>query len=323
MRSCTHSKGLPRVDLGKKEARPACVARARQRTARDKVGLGGAGRDQRAPSRGASGGESGRGGLGRSGARRDGSAGDQRQAFRHTTHNVSVLLLFFSRKSGARVNAQLEGRIRRCGRPATAFASEPATTIGCSAGGRPSISARKVRISFTTWLSDRPMDREARVIGVDLDGLVALMVVAPRGARRDDPVPSRPQGQGRHRRLVGQVRERRLVDVVARDPLIISADVVVGLEVAGEGRAESDDRAHLPRATMRELTGEHPAEAPADQQHLAPAPDLVEPSLEKLAACRPWPRYSGREARDALSSPRGRVRGEGPSSCGRWRRSRG
>jgi hypothetical protein len=31
----------------------------------------------------------------RSGARGDGSAGDQRKTSRHTTHNVLVLLLFF------------------------------------------------------------------------------------------------------------------------------------------------------------------------------------------------------------------------------------
>ena len=38
---------------------------------------------------------SGRGGEGRTGAHRKASAGDKGQAFRHTTHNAYVLLLFF------------------------------------------------------------------------------------------------------------------------------------------------------------------------------------------------------------------------------------
>ena len=78
------------------------------------------------------------------------------------------------------------------------------------------------------------MDRETGVIGVDLDRLVALMVAAAGGAWCDDPVSARPQGQGRDRRLVDDVREGGLVDVVARDPLVIVADVGVGLEIAGE-----------------------------------------------------------------------------------------
>ena len=56
MRSCTQSKGLPRSTCGRrKPVQPA--SRGAAANSSDKVGLGGAGRDQRAPSRGASGGD--------------------------------------------------------------------------------------------------------------------------------------------------------------------------------------------------------------------------------------------------------------------------
>ena len=56
------------------------------------------------------------------------------------------------------------------------------------------------------------------MIGVDLDRFVALIGRGPVPRRRDDSVAPRPQCQGRHRRLVADARERRLVDVVTRQP---------------------------------------------------------------------------------------------------------
>ena len=107
-------------------ARRKPVQPASRGAAREQLGQGGAGWRGQGPARTQQGRvrrRSGRGGLGRSGARGDGSAGDERQAFRHTTHNVSVLLLFFfSRLGGESQCRELQrSGIRRCGARATAF----------------------------------------------------------------------------------------------------------------------------------------------------------------------------------------------------------
>src|SRR6476659_3324549 len=120
------------------------------------------------------------------------------------------------------------------------------------------------------------------MIGVDFDRLVDLMVLAARRARRDDPVAARPEGQRWHRRLAVTARERRLIDVVASDPLIQLADVGVGLVVAGKGRAERDYRAHLVGVAVRKLTREHATEAPADDQDRPPVVNFVEPPAQQL-----------------------------------------
>ena len=80
---------LGRIDLSQQQPRPAGVA--------------GVGREQFGKSRHSS--EHARKRrIDRSGAREDGSAGDEREVSCHTTHNVSVLLLFLSRDSPAGVN---------------------------------------------------------------------------------------------------------------------------------------------------------------------------------------------------------------------------
>ena len=56
---------------------------------------------------------------------------------------------------------------------------------------------------------------------------VALIVEPARGAERDDPVAARPDGQRRHRRLVGDARDRRLVDLVPGDPFVEPPDIVL------------------------------------------------------------------------------------------------
>ena len=69
----------------------------------------------------------------RSGAREDGSAGDQRQTSRHTTHNAYVLLLFFV--------------------PQLADKSQWRDSGGLMIDGCPSISPRKAPISPPIRLS--------------------------------------------------------------------------------------------------------------------------------------------------------------------------
>src|SRR6476469_3071116 len=62
--------------------------------------------------------------------------------------------------------------------------------------------------------------REGHVMAVELDLLVPLVVQAASGARSDEPVAPRPNGEMRHRRLVGDARQWRFVDAVPRDPLV-------------------------------------------------------------------------------------------------------
>jgi hypothetical protein len=86
------------ANLRQQESRPAAVARVRC----EQLGQGRIGRVGQAPALAKPAGETMM--FNRSGARGDGSAGDQRQASCHTTHNVLVLLLFLSLASCARVN---------------------------------------------------------------------------------------------------------------------------------------------------------------------------------------------------------------------------
>jgi len=89
--------GSGRVDLRQEKPGPTAITRARG----EQFGKGGAGRRARAPAlaqprlEGRVFTPSGDG---------DSSAGDERQAFRHTTHNASVLLLFLSLDSETGVN---------------------------------------------------------------------------------------------------------------------------------------------------------------------------------------------------------------------------
>ena len=81
---------------------------------------------------------------------------------------------------------------------------------------------------------------------------------SPRAARGAiDPVLARPDCEVRHRRLVGDARDRRLVDLVAGDPFIEPPDIVL-LRVAGEWRAQGHHRADPlgdGRAPARARTG--------------------------------------------------------------------
>src|SRR6476620_8385030 len=119
-------------------------------------------------------------------------------------------------------------------------------------------------------------------MGIDLDRLVDLVRTAARRTWSDDSVPAAPQGESRHRRLVGQVRKGRIVDVVTCDQLIKLADIGVGLEIAREWRAKRDDRADLLRAAMRQLPCKHAAKAPADEQELAPVLQLIDAPFQQF-----------------------------------------
>src|SRR5205085_8425512 len=116
--------------------------------------------------------------------RGDSSAGDQRQASCHTTHNVFcstfVLVPRFRTKSQWRD------------------------------------SPRRLSLDFLEEflhlanhvLGRRRGNAEGHMVAIELGFLVALMVEPARGARRDQPVPPRPDGEVRDRRLLGDPRDR-------------------------------------------------------------------------------------------------------------------
>ena len=316
MRSCTHSKGLPALDLGKQEACPACVARAQPRTARTRWGWVARAGASAHPARWGA----GRGFRPHGFRRRRPGKGLPPHNSQRFCSTFVLCLATQGRESMARLDRT---EIRPCARPsrlwraacdhpsaatpAGALRSRPGT---CGSRSRPgSAPAGEPRSPCDRCRSRPPCRAHGRGR-------------ARRAARRSRPAATRGQGSAPAACRVKCGNGGSFTSWPG-DPLIIFADVGVGLEVAGEGRAERDDRADLLRTTMRQLPGEHPAEAPADQQ--APcAGRLISSSRAREApSCRPWPRYSGPEAKGAPASPRGRAHGEGPSSCDRWRESRG
>ncbi len=64
--------------------------------------------------------------------------------------------------------------------------------------------------------------------------------------------------------------------------LVKFANVGVGLVIARKGRAEHHHGADLAGAAISQLAGEHPAQAPPDEQHLAPLRNRVEPAAQQL-----------------------------------------
>src|SRR5438105_13763310 len=100
---------------------------------------------------------------------------------------------------------------------------------------------------------------------LELDRIVAVVFQAARGARRDDSIAPRPKGKMRHRRLFGHPRDRWLIDLVTRDPLVHSPDIVL-LGVAGEWRSESHDCEDLIRCGSCQFSRINPSKAPADEQ---------------------------------------------------------
>ena len=125
---------------------------------------------------------------------------------------------------------------------------------------------RKLWISRTTWRGRLRGHAERHVGAVHLDRLVAFLVQPARGARRDDAVLARPESERRHRRLVGDPRDRRLVDLVPGDPFVEPPDIV--LRAGRRRRASPGSPPPAPcRAWPRQLAGKKAAEAPADDQH--------------------------------------------------------
>src|SRR5829696_709127 len=104
------------------------------------------------------------------------------------------------------------------------------------------------------------------------------MVQPARGARSDEAVPARPDGEMRDGRLVSNPGERRLVHAVPGNLLVERPDGVL-MGIAGEGRPKRDHRPHLVRVVARIFPREEPAEAPADEHDLT----LVVQSLDALA----------------------------------------
>ena len=248
IRSWTHSSGFRGVDLGQQEPRPAAVARMRG----EQLGEGGAGaaRAERQRHRPAPGGtRCGSAGPERA---RDGSAGDQRQASCHTTHNVFVLLLFLSRDSAAESMARLgrdslalpgSASISRTTR-ARRLARNAERHVACSRA-RPPCRARRRARAPSAARSARPCATRSPACGT---GGLSVM-----------------RGIGGSSTLCRAIRS-------------YSRQTLFCLRVAGEGRAERHHRAHPFGHRARQLAREQPAEAPADHQHRPSSlDDLVEP----------------------------------------------
>ena len=89
-------------------------------------------------------------------------------------------------------------------------------------------------ITYNHFTRRPPRHAEAHVRAAELDLGVALIVQAASGARGDQPVLARPQGEVRHRRFVGHPRQRRIVHLVASHPLVQPPHMVL-LRIAGKG----------------------------------------------------------------------------------------
>src|ERR671920_531350 len=119
-------------------------------------------------------------------------------------------------------------------------------------------------------------DPESHVAAIDLHFLVALAVQPARGALRDDAVPGGPDRERRHRRLLGMMRQRRRINLVACDPLVEAPDVV-HVRIAGERGSQG----HHGPDELGNFTGKLPridsTEAPADHQDGAAVVDDLQP----------------------------------------------
>ena len=160
-----------------------------------------------------------------------------------------------------------------------------------SAIGRPRERRQQITVSTRLRSADRP-----------------AICSAARGTGSDNAVAPRPEGQCRHRRLGRIPLERRLVDVVPRDPLVQSANIGVGLEIARKRRAQSYHRADLVRPAMRKLAREDAAQAPADDQHLAAVADRIHAAAQQLHRVAPSTAVEAEQPRvDPPPAPRQRA----------------
>src|SRR5215510_1021964 len=68
-------------------------------------------------------------------------------------------------------------------------------------------------------------DGESHMMTDELDLLVALVIEPARRAWGDEAVAPRPDGEMRHRRLVGDARDRRIIDRVPGHALVELPDI--------------------------------------------------------------------------------------------------
>src|SRR5258708_3433037 len=123
----------------------------------------------------------------------------------------------------------------------------------------------------------------------DLDALrLALRLLDAARPRHDAVAAAEERGRGNRRRFAHALDR---VEIVERMPArqFIDAPCVVRARIAGKGRGEGDHAAHIVGRQLRDLARVDPAQAPADEAHLATrrAPDLphaLEASLEHSAA---------------------------------------
>src|SRR4051812_20922008 len=117
------------------------------------------------------------------------------------------------------------------------------------------------------------------MVTVELDLLVAFMLEPAGGTRRDQAVPARPDGEVRHRRLVGDARQRRGVAPGVGDLLVELPDIVLP-RVARERRTKGDQRLHAIGMVARIFAAEHAAQAPADDDDRPVMAEAVDPLPE-------------------------------------------
>src|SRR6476620_9123228 len=113
----------------------------------------------------------------------------------------------------------------RLGETRKGLAGEPSACRPCR---RLRLYVGKECIDLAHDLGSGPLrNAERHMAAVDLDRDVALAFEAISCPRRDDPVPARPDSESRHRRVVGGMRDRRLVDLVRGHPGEEAPDVVL------------------------------------------------------------------------------------------------
>ena len=151
-----------------------------------------------------------------------------------------------------------------------------------------------------------------------LDRAVAFLGQSARRADGNDPVPARPDRQRRHRRLGAIARDRRVVDLVPRDPFVEPPDIV-GVRIAREWRAQGHHRAAPVRAAPAPARAQKPR--PGSSRPAAPAADRrSRPSAPPAArSCRPSRPDSSRAPTGGPAIRPRPARGAIPSSSGRWR----
>jgi hypothetical protein len=151
-----------------------------------------------------------------------------------------------------------------------------------SRDSEPTISSRNRTISATT--ARAPFGDIAKPMWlVSTSTALSRAISTPRA----DGAPTMPSSRD-HSASVGTggfsslVRDRRIVDRVARDPFVQPPHVGVAASVARHRRAESHHRPHALRLRPRQLARIDSAQAPADQKHRLVMAAQIDRPLELL-----------------------------------------